>query len=197
MLELKQQKAYLEKSLMPPYLPHEDWQPHRNPAIYAHNSCIDDGQEGSVRFSELYMIAQRGSKTVTENKDLNWKKALLPGSPIRDVSIAAYHKEFKPLLEVLKPGHPDYAEAVRDACLARALLGLKRGDPVTNTELAKARIVLCGDLQKDGTDTEGFSYYANVASWPSIRTAIAFCNGTDDVMATADIATFHVICAIR
>ena len=180
-----------KQPILPQYVPDDNWQPQKNPAIYAHNSCIDDGQEGSVRYSELYMIAQRKARTITDNKkDINWKRALHEHSPIRDVSIAAYHKEFKSLtethgiLEVLKPGHPDYDEAVRDACLARALLGLKRSDPTTNIELAKARIVLRGDLQKNDSDPEGFSYYANVASWPSIRTAISFFNSTDDVIAT-------------
>jgi hypothetical protein len=82
----------------------------------------------------------------------------------------------------LKPGDVEYDTAVKDACKARAILGIKR------CGRTKVRIVLRGDLHDtDMVDPANFNYYARVVSLTSVRAALGAFNASEECMAFIDI----------
>ena len=163
-----------------------------------HTVCETDGhanQEGNqttpLRYYDVnmgcYVLAEEA--TWKNDKDIPWDKALKMDGYEKPMT-EAFNKEYKSLTEthaVLKriyPGDNEYNAAVKQACLARALLSIKRSQEM------KARFVLRGDLQeKEKVDGPGFNYYARVVSMTAVRAALATFNSTEETMAFADVST--------
>ena len=139
----------------------------------------------------VYSAAGHQAKQAMWNndKDIPWAKALANPELCEKVkqalqceydSLTVTHKVLRRLL----PGDAEYEIAVRDACKARAILGIKR------CGRTKVRIVLRGDLQDtDLVDPANFNYYARVVSLTSVRAALGAFNASEECMAFIDIST--------
>jgi len=157
----------------------------QGPATTTTNSQVQTG----ITYNKLNIMSQAYAKEAIQNtKDMNWKSALQKPE-MKEKVLAAYDKEYVSLTDThgilipLTDSDPEYMEARRTACPARAILSFKRDNE------AKARIVLRGDLQDPATDPSGFNYFSETVSWTSIRTAFAHFISDEEVIGIADVAT--------
>ena len=122
---------------------------------------------------------------VEAKRDMNWKRAL--AGPDRDKALNAKATEldmmYQTILVDLKPGHPEYKRALKEAINGRLLLDIKRNGRW------KARLIKQGFREDKSVDGPGFDYHANVASLTTVRAALFSPNWKDQVFYVIDVTT--------
>ena len=122
---------------------------------------------------------------VEAKRDMNWNEVL--AGPDRSKALEAKKLELDmmndTILVNLKPGHPEYQRAVKEAINSRLLLDIKRNGRW------KARLVKQGFRECKSVDGPGFEYHASVASLNTVRVALFSADWDNHVLYIIDVTT--------
>ena len=122
-------------------------------------------------------------------KDLSWRKALAPESPIREAAIAAAEEELKALqstiLTLISPKDERYNEFLAKSTPGRIILDVKRN--INGPGKVRCRAVKQGHLEDLTSDGSNFVYYSSVSSLVSVRCLCFEPNYTNMRIASIDV----------